>query len=249
MSMGRRKRMLVLCPFPFGVQAGQRLKFEQYYDDWRAHGWDIRIAPFMDLGLWRILYERGHLPAKVFGTIRGYLRRVPDFLRIGTYDLVYCHMHVTPLGTSAPERLVRARAKRLVFDVEDNVLVGQPIEKKDHQNWLARILRRKSKARFLIRTADHVVTSSPSLNQQCLQINEKRACTYISSSVDADRFHPANRFSNDGRLTIGWTGTFSSRPYLDQLGPVFQRLASQRQFTLRVIGKTLAASKPAPRRP
>jgi glycosyltransferase involved in cell wall biosynthesis len=231
-----RRRMLVLCPFPYGVQAGQRLKFEQYYDDWRAHGWDIHVAPFADLRLWEVLYDRGHLPAKVVGTIRGYWRRLPFFLRAGAYDLVYCHMHVTPLGSSVPERIIRRRAKRLVFDVEDNVLVGQPMEKKDHPNWLVRVLRGKGKARYLVRTADHVITSSPSLNEQCRLINEKGACTYISSSIDADRFQPANRFANDGPLTIGWTGTFSSRPYLDALASVFQRLAKQREFKLRVIG-------------
>ena len=37
------KRMLVLCPYPHGVAAGQRLKFEQYYDDWRAAGWDVHV--------------------------------------------------------------------------------------------------------------------------------------------------------------------------------------------------------------
>ena len=41
------KRVLVLCPYPYGVAAGQRLKFEQYYDDWRAAGWEVDAAPFM----------------------------------------------------------------------------------------------------------------------------------------------------------------------------------------------------------
>ncbi|MES2119082.1 MAG: glycosyltransferase [Pseudomonadota bacterium] len=236
MSAGRRKRMLVLCPYPCGVQAGQRLKFEQYYDDWRTHGWDIDVAPFMDRGLWDVLYEHGHLPAKAWGTIKGYFRRVPDYFRAGSYDLVYCHMNVTPLGSSIAERIVRAKAERLVFDVEDNVLVGQPLKKEDHPNWLGRILKGKGKPRFLIRTADHVITSSPELNDICREINEKRACTYISSSIDATRFKPVNRYSNDEKVTIGWTGTFSSKPFLDLIAPVFQKLAREREFKLRVIG-------------
>src|SRR6266542_4426788 len=228
--------MLVLCPFPYGVAAGQRLKFEQYYDDWRRHGWEVEIAPFMDLALWRVLYDRGHLPAKAMGVARGYLRRLRDLFRVGRYDLVYCHMHVTPLGTSLAERIVRRAAKRLVFDVEDNVLVGHPFKKEDHPNWLGRVLRGKGKAEHLIRTADHVVTSSPALNDICLGINDKRACTYISSSIDAHRFQPANRFVNQGKVTIGWTGTFSTRPFLDFLRPVLLRLAREREFRLRVIG-------------
>ncbi len=57
--------MLVLCPYPYGVAAGQRLKFEQYYDDWRAAGWQVDAAPFMDMALWRVLYERGHFAREV----------------------------------------------------------------------------------------------------------------------------------------------------------------------------------------
>ena len=84
--------------------------------------------------------------------------------------------------------------------------------------------------------ADHVITSSPFLNDTCMQMNENRACTYISSSVDTDRFLPVNRFTNDVTPTIGWTGTFSTRVYLDLLRPVFQELAKRRAFKLRVIG-------------
>lgn len=228
--------MLVICPFPMGVAAAQRLKFEQYYDDWRSAGWEVDVAPFMDLALWNILYARGHRAAKAAGVAKGYLRRLRDMLRVPGYDLVFCHMYVTPLGTSGFERLTRWLAPRLVFDVEDNVLVGQPFKKEDHPNWLGRVLRGKGKAEFLIRTADHVITSSPALNDICLGINRHRACTYISSSIDADRFVPVNDYSNDRTVTIGWTGTFSTKPFLDLLRPVFQQLAKERAFKLRVIG-------------
>jgi L-malate glycosyltransferase len=229
------KTMLVLCPYPFGVAAGQRLKFEQYYDDWRRDGWRIEIAHFMDADLWRVAYERGHFPKKAAGTTRGYARRLRDMLRVGRYDLVYCFMYVTPLGSSFFERLTRRLAKRLVYDIEDNVLTTLNRTEGD-QNPLLRVARGLGKTRFLIRTADHVITSSPFLNDACIAINERKACTYISSSVDVGRFVPANDYSNEDIVVVGWTGTFSTRIYLDLLRPVFQRLAGRRKFRLRVIG-------------
>jgi glycosyltransferase involved in cell wall biosynthesis len=232
----RSRRMLVLCPFPIGVAAAQRLKFEQYYDDWRADGWDITISPYMDMALWRVLFEPGNLPAKVMGAIKGTFRRFCDMFRVGRYDLVYCHMYVTPVGSSIFERLTRLLAKRLVFDVEDNVLVGQKLDSRDNPNWFIRLVKGRSKAKYLLRTADHVITSSPFLNDTCLEINERRACTYISSSVDTGRFVPANRYRNDGPVTLGWTGTFSSRPFLDMLRPVLQEVARRRSVRLKVIG-------------
>jgi glycosyltransferase involved in cell wall biosynthesis len=35
---------------------------------------------------------------------------------------------------------------------------------------------------------------------------------------------------------IGWTGTFSSRPFLDQIIPALELLSKERNFTLMVIG-------------
>jgi glycosyltransferase involved in cell wall biosynthesis len=230
------RRMLVICPYPIGVAAGQRLKFEQYYDDWRAHGWDVVPAPFMDDALWRIAYVQGHFGSKLFGIARGYVRRVGALLRVRRFDLVYCFMYVTPLGTSLFERLVRWLAPKLVFDLEDNVLVGPPPPGEDNPNPLTRLIRGKDKVRFLIREADHVITSSPLLIDICLATNRSGRCTYISSSVDADRFVPTNRFVGDEGVTIGWTGTYSSKPYLDLLRPVFQELARRIRFKLRVIG-------------
>jgi glycosyltransferase involved in cell wall biosynthesis len=226
----------VLCPYPVGVAAGQRLKFEQYYDDWRAMGWSVTVAPFMDIKLWSVLYERGHVLGKAAGIARGYLRRVGDLLRIRNYDLVYCFMYVTPLGSSAFERLTRLLARKLVFDVEDNVIAQLNRSIENHPNPLIRFVRGSGKARYLIRTADHVISSSPALNEQSEALNLKHSATYISSSVDAQRFIPPNRYANDGLVTIGWTGTFSSRPYLNLLCPVLQQLARERDFRLRVIG-------------
>jgi glycosyltransferase involved in cell wall biosynthesis len=228
--------MLVLCPYPLGVAAGQRLKFEQYYDDWHADGWEVTTDPFMDLALWSCVFKRGHLAAKCIGVLKGYGRRLRSLMRISRYDLVYVFMYVTPLGTSFSEKLVRKLARRLVYDVEDNVVSQFGNAADNHPNPWLKFLRGASKVRYLVREADHVITSSPSLNNLCLGMNRKHACTYISSSIDSDRFMPVNRFTNEDRVTIGWTGTFSSRQYLDLLRPVFQRLAKERKFRLRVIG-------------
>ena len=186
-----RRRMLVLCPYPEGVAAGQRLKYEQYFDDWRRAGWDIDVSCFMDRAMWDVVWGKGNRIAKAAGVMRGHLRRLRDMLRVQRYDLVYVFMWVTPMGTSLLERWTRARAKALVYDVEDNILSEQQGGAADHMGPLVRMLKGPGKARFLIRKADHVITSSPFLNDFCFSLNEARGCTYISSSVDTDRFQPA----------------------------------------------------------
>lgn len=230
------RRMLVLCPFPQGVAAGQRLKYEQYFADWRKLGFEIEVSSFMDDDMWKIAYRRGGWAAKAFGVLRGQLRRLRDVTRIHTYDVVYVFMWVTPFGTPLFERLTRRFARRLIFDVEDNVLVGQQLPKSYNPNPIARLFKGPRKAQYLIQTADHVVSSSPFLNEYCLELNDRRRCTYISSSVDTDRFAPAKKGDDGEHLTVGWTGTFSTKSYLDLLRNVFQQLAQRVPYKLKIIG-------------
>ena len=227
-----KRRILVVCPFPQGVAAGQRLKYEQYFDLWREYGHDITVSSFMDLSMWKVVYKRGNYLAKILGTLAGYYRRILDIFRIGSFDVVYVFMWVTPLGSSLFERVFRHLARHLIFDVEDNVLMEQGNE----INPLVKFLKSSDKTLFLIKSADHVVTSSPFLNDYCLQLNYRKSCTYISSSVDTSLFFPSNTYTNDKKIVIGWTGTFSSKVYLDLLRNVFLELNSRIPFKLLVIG-------------
>lgn len=228
----KTKRIFVMCPFPQNVAAGQRLKYEQYFDHWRENGYQITVSSFMDVDLWEVVYTPGNYAAKVFGTLRGYFRRIRDIFRLHRFDVIYLFMWATPIGTSFFERLVRALSKRLIYDIEDNVLM----ERSNYLNPFIKIFKGSGKTEYLIKTADHIITSSPFLNNYCLGLNRKKACTYISSSVDTDRFLPVNLYTNNRKVTIGWTGTFSSKIYLDLLRNVFLELRKRCDFRLRIIG-------------
>jgi glycosyltransferase involved in cell wall biosynthesis len=230
--MLKKRKIFVICPFPQGVAAGQRLKYEQYFEHWQENGFEIKVSSFMDLPMWTVVYTAGNYGKKIFGTFRGYVRRFFDLFFLWQADIVYVHMWGTPFGTSFYERIVRFLSKKLIFDIEDNVMM----EKANELNPWVKFLKGRGKTPYLIRTADHVITSSPFLNDYCLDINEKKACTYISSSVDTDRFLPINAYSNNHNVTIGWTGTFSSKVYLDLLRNVFLELKKRCDYKLRVIG-------------
>ncbi len=224
-------RILVLCPYPQGVAAAQRLKYEQYLDDWRAAGFEVTVSSFMDRAMWETVHKSGNILAKVGGTLRGHVRRLRDFTRIGRYDLVYVVMWVTPLGTSWSERLVRRRAKRLIYDIEDNLLVGN-----GGRHSLRQRMKSSGKAKFLLERADHVITASPFMIDRYRAINAQSNVTLIYPSIDTETFVPRAAPPQHAAPVIGWTGTFSSKPYLDQLRPVFQELARRISFRLIVIG-------------
>jgi glycosyltransferase involved in cell wall biosynthesis len=227
-----KKKIFVICPFPQDVAAGQRLKYEQYFDNWRENGYDITVSSFMDISMWNVVYTKGNYAEKILGTLRGNFRRLADIFHLRKYDLVYIFMWVTPIGSSFFERLFRSLSKKIIYDIEDSV----NIEKANDLNPLIKLLKSHAKTTTLIKTADHVITSSPFLNDYCLGLNNKKKCTYITSSVDTDRFFPVNDYNNNRKVVIGWTGTFSSKVYLDLLQNVFLELSKIVEFKLLVIG-------------
>ena len=231
------KRLLVICPYPEGVAAGQRLKFEQYYTNWRAAGIQVTVAPFMDMGLWRVLYEPGHRIAKAAGMLRGYLRRMSQIPLLFSHDTVFIHMWVMPLSGRLAERFVRAVTRRLIYDVEDNIIAARPPGTSRLRRVLAPLLDRTRKVRFLIRRADTVIVASPYLVGPYAALAKNGAVELVSPSLDTARICPrADAAPANPVPLIGWTGTFSSRVYLDLLADVLRRLAQRVPFRLRVIG-------------
>jgi len=224
-------RILVMCPYPQGIAAGQRLKYEQYLDDWRAAGFEVTVSSFMDRALWDRAYSRGYRFTKIFGTLFGHLRRLRDLVRMHRYDIVYISMWVTPFGTSLLERLARRRARAIIYDIEDNLLAGE-----GKPSGLRQRLKGRTKVRFLLERADHVITASPFMVERYRAINERGAVTLIYPSVDTETFCPREVPLGSHKIVVGWTGTFSSRPYLDLLRPVFQQLAQRIDYKLIVIG-------------
>ena len=226
------KTILVICPFPQDVAAGQRLKYEQYFDHWRSNGYDITVTPFMNKSMWKVVYLKGRYLPKIIGTITGYLYRYRDLFTISRYDIVYVHMWVTPLGSTLSERIVKFLSKKLIYDIEDNTITTVS----SSVNRVIAPLKNSNKNKFLMKTADYVITSSPALNSYCIDVNNNKKCKYISSSVNIDRFLPVNTYSNNKKVTIGWTGTFSSKEYLDLLRSALITLKDRCDFKLIVIG-------------
>lgn len=224
-----KKKILIVCPYPENSMAGQRLKYEQFIKYWEEENYSVDISSFMSHRLLSIVHKKGHLFTKVTGTIIGFLKRVIEIPRLRKYDIVYIFLYVNPLGGPYLEKVYRKFSKKIIFDLEDNGFIKP---NKD----ISQKLRSTEKTEYLVQTADHVITSSPVLNNACIAINKYKKATYISSSTDAERFLPVNKFTNDKKIVIGWTGTITTQNFLDLLRPVFIELKKIRDFKLVVIG-------------
>jgi len=225
------EKILVVCPFPEGVQAGQRLKYEQHFSMFRQNNYDVKVKPFINLKTWNILYKKGYYTNKFLGMVLGYIKRFFTIFILFRYDIIYVFMWITPYGPGIMERIYRFFSKKIIYDIEDNILVI----KKNEINPTAKFKSVK-KIIYLIKNSDHIITSAPNLNEKCKSISLKNNCTYICASINIKRYVPNIKYNNNDLLTIGWTGTFSSKSYLELITPVFKRLYKLRKFKLKIIG-------------
>jgi glycosyltransferase involved in cell wall biosynthesis len=231
----KKRRILILCPYPYDKAAGQRLKYEQYLSNWQKSGFEITLSSYMSDSLWSVAYKKGNFFKKVQGIFRGHFLRFLDIFRIKNFDIVYVFQWTTPFGTHLYDIVIRKLAKKIVFDLEDLVTLSEKESSHESSNKLLTLLRSKRKTEFLVKNSDHVITSSNYLNELCIKLNKNSSSTFISSSVDTNKFLPINNYTNDKIIKIGWTGTFSSKAYLDLLVPVFTKLKKRNNFRVKVI--------------
>ena len=106
------KKILFICPYPFDVAAGQRLKFEPHFSRFKEKGLEIKIDSFMSKQLWDLVYVEGHIAKKIFWTIAGLMRRTALIFSLRKYDSVYIFMNVFPFGPPLLERIYRLFSRR-----------------------------------------------------------------------------------------------------------------------------------------
>jgi glycosyltransferase involved in cell wall biosynthesis len=230
LSRRPRKRVLFLTPYPPHCAPSQRLKFEQYYADFEAHGIEVAVSPFVSHALWRILYQRGHLLAKSVLTLAGYLRRLADWLRAGRFDAVYLHLWAVPFGPPWFEESLARRRIPVVYDIDDLIYLPRA----SSANAFLNRFRTEHRIARIMRAATHVIVSSEYLRRFALRHNPRS--TVISSTIDTVLYQPRAHSSQTRSVTIGWSGSHSTSPYLHLLDGVLRQLARRFDIRLLVIG-------------
>jgi glycosyltransferase involved in cell wall biosynthesis len=227
----RKPKVLFVCPYPENVAPSQRLKFEQYYNHFREAGFDLDHKSFISASFWKIIYKKGYLFQKAFYTIAGYFRRLITLFTLSRYDIVYVHLWVTPFGPPFFEWLYRTFSKRLIYDIDDLIYLGN-VKSKAHP--LVGIIKGIKKPLYLMKAADHVITCTPHLDKFVRRYNNNT--TDISSTINTSVYIPKTDYKTEGKFIIGWSGSYSTSKYLHLLDDVLKDLAKQYDFELVVMG-------------
>lgn len=229
--MEKPKKILVVCPHPVNYAPGQRLKYEQYFNNWQSNGYDVTVKPFMSEKLQNIVYKEGYYLTKIVETLKGYWQRIKLLFTLRQYDIVYYFLWVTPFGTTFFERIYCLLSQKIVYDIDDLVYT-----KSQSTKWFLRLLKGYAKPIYLMKKANYVITCTPYLHKFVQQYNAN--ALDISSTVDTElRYIPCNPYSNHKPLVIGWSGSHSTLPHLRSIENVLRKIQQKYpDIVIRVMG-------------
>jgi glycosyltransferase involved in cell wall biosynthesis len=215
-------------PYPPNRAPGQRYRLEQWSSHLESLGISVTLSSFLADDVMRILYRRGHLITKTWGTLRGYIRRFRDARRGRGFQVIYVYREATPFGPVAFER-VMADAAPVVFDFDDAIYLPSVSAAND---WIVP-LRGSSGTPERCRIAAHVVVGNESLADFARSHADR--VSVVPSTIDTTVYVVRARRSAP-RPVIGWTGSVTTIPHLEALGPALRELRRNVDFELRVIG-------------
>ena len=220
-------RVLALVPYATGRAPGQRYRIEQWAPRLLSDGIDVTFAPFLSLSATEVLYRRGHAVTKVWAAARAYTRRWNETAS-REFAVHYVYREAGPLGTTWLEARAARRAP-LVFDFDDAIYLPAA----NAPNAWAQWLKRPSKVADICRMARHVIVGNETLALFARQYSSN--VTVLPSTIDTDRYVVVEQARN-ARPILGWTGSLTTAPHLQQLAPALAELRRSFDFQLRVIG-------------
>lgn len=227
-SKGRPIEIVALVPYPPGTTPSQRFRIEQWRGPLEELGIRVRLAPFVDRRLMKLLYEPGRAALKIAAMIAGFARRLGDVATAGRGDAILIHRAAWLAGPALLERLLMVWRKPIVFDFDDAIYLRHTSGANQLFDWLK--FPRKTAA--LCRMSSLVVAGNDYLAAYAREHN--RRVVVIPTSIDTGLYMPTERDDASHRVAIGWTGSTTSMTHLEMFAPVLRELIARRDVEIRV---------------
>lgn len=223
-------KILFLAPYPPGESPSQRYRFEHYLPYLSGQGITYAYKSFLSAKGWAIIFKRGNYIQKALAILLGFLKRWLLLFSVYRYDYIYIHREAAPLGPPVFEWIIaKIIRKKIIYDFDDAIWVPSASE----NNKIALRLKWFSKVKSICRWSYKVSAGNRFLADYAIQFNPNTII--IPTVVDTEKKHNQLQNHSEGKVTVGWTGTFSTLKYLDLVLPALQELQKKNSFTFIVI--------------
>jgi len=229
-SPGQKRpiEIVALVPYPPDTTPSQRFRIEQWRGPLEKLGIRMRLAPFADRRLMKLLYEPGRSAQKIAGMIAGFARRFGDVARAGRGDAILIHRAAWLAGPAVLERLLKLWRKPVLFDFDDAIYLRHTSGANRLFDWL----KFPGKTAALCRMSSLVVAGNDYLAAYARKHNPHVAV--VPTSIDTNLYLPIERDEGSHRVAIGWTGSATSMTHLEMFAPVLREFLKHRDVEIRV---------------
>jgi len=223
-----------VVPYPAGSAPSQRFRLEQWQKPLAAAGVTLEFLPFLDPEAAARLYQPGRLWSKARSVLAGTLGRLRWALgEARGFDVVVIHREAVPLGLTWIESLL-ARRVPTVFDFDDAI-------------WLPNVSA--ANRRFLglkgFAKVDRALAMCSAVSAGCRHLldharRHNPRVYLVPTSIDLDLYSPPRAHSAADTLTVGWTGSLTTSPYVELIAEPLRRAAARVRMELVVFGGEVA---------
>jgi glycosyltransferase involved in cell wall biosynthesis len=145
------------------------------------------------------------------------------------YDAVWISREMDPLGPPVLERILLARCKRVILDIDDALHVYD----RKSARFIPRLLRDRGKFSRMAASYTAVVCGNKYLAD--FYMEHSAAVQIIPTVVEIDRYEGLKRIPAE-TVRIGWIGTPLNDHHLEALYSPLAALARERDFELVIVG-------------
>ncbi len=164
------------------------------------------------------------------GIFMGFVKRFLLLFTLFRYDFVYIHREAAPIGPPVIEWLItKVFRKKIIYDFDDAIWVklasvANPGVAGLKCTWKVPLICKMS----------HIV----SVGNEYLADYAQQFCKdvrVIPTVVNTDNYHNQIRDQHQGKLTIGWTGTYTNLYNLKMINEAVYRLQQKYDFDYLII--------------
>ena len=225
-----KKEILFIGQYPERVSPGQRFRFELYKELLQEQGFNITSNCFLDSKGYSIIHRPGMFFVKMWEVLKGYTRRLFLFFKIKKYDWVFLYREAAPLGPPVIEwLLIKVFKKKVIYDFDDAIWVPHISE----NNTSVLAFKNVSKVKKICKWSYKVSCGNDYLCRYAEKFSN--SVVYNPTCVDTEKRHNLIANHDVERITVVWTGSFSTLKYVEQVLPALERLHEKYDFDVKII--------------
>lgn len=224
------KNILFIVQYPKSISPGQRFRIELYEDSLTRHGFSFDTSWFLDAKARSIIYKEGHIVQKVLGVLRGFMVRVTQLFSMHKYDFVFIYREAAPLGPPIFEWIyTRILRKKVIYDFDDSIWIPGI----SAGNELVTSVKCFWKIKSICSWSYKVSVGNSFLFDYAAQYNKHVVLN--PTCVDTEGSHKVLKNQHTSRIVVGWTGSFTTLPFLYGILSALTRLQQRYDFDFMVI--------------